>query len=432
MTIIDTLDDFLIDEEEEEYVAPQPFTLTDDQQKALMAFNAFLLDPNEQVFVLSGYAGCGKSTLVRTFLDHIPKFMKVARLINPKQKEFEIALTASTNKAAESLAQATNMTVKTIHSFLGLRLSKEGGRTKLVAKDHIVQRDKLLFIDEASFVDPQLLNWIFTRTDHSKVVFIGDPAQLSPVTSKGTPVFESNFGGAQLNEVVRQAAGNPIIDLATKFRHTVNTGQFFSFVPDGVHVQYLPWDDFQRTFEAEFTRPGWKYQDSKILAYTNTRVIKYNHLVRTKVLGDPHFVVGDYAICNAYISNQRQSIKTDQLVMITKLSEEIHHHGVTGKWVTVDGYATFFHPNSVAEKKLRIKQAQLEEDEAMLAEIELWIDLRAAYACTINKAQGSTFDRVFIDLDDIRSCTSGNQIARMMYVAVSRARHQVFLTGDLA
>jgi ATP-dependent exoDNAse (exonuclease V) alpha subunit len=57
--------------------------------------------------------------------------------------------------------------------------------------------------------------------------------------------------------------------------------------------------------------------------------------------------------------------------------------------------------------------------------------LRAAYAQTINKSQGSTYDRVFIDLDDLARCSSGDQLARMLYVGFSRARHQVFLTGDL-
>jgi ATP-dependent exoDNAse (exonuclease V) alpha subunit len=60
-----------------------------------------------------------------------------------------------------------------------------------------------------------------------------------------------------------------------------------------------------------------------------------------------------------------------------------------------------------------------------------WIDLRAAYAQTINKSQGSTYDKVFIDLDNVSRCHVGDQIARMMYVGVSRARSQVIFTGDL-
>ena len=89
-------------------------------------------------------------------------------------------------------------------------------------------------------------------------------------------------------------------------------------------------------------------------------------------------------------------------------------------------------PNHLADKNKRLKEAKANNEISVIAQIETeWIDLRAAYACTINKAQGSTFDRVFIDLDDIRRCNSGDQIARMLYVGVSRARHQVFLTGDL-
>ena len=70
---------------------------------------------------------------------------------------------------------------------------------------------------------------------------------------------------------------------------------------------------------------------------------------------------------------------------------------------------------------------------AVVAHIETqWIDLRNAFACTINKSQGSTFDAVFIDLDDVRRCNSGEQMARMLYVAVSRARNHVYLTGDIS
>jgi ATP-dependent exoDNAse (exonuclease V) alpha subunit len=92
-----------------------------------------------------------------------------------------------------------------------------------------------------------------------------------------------------------------------------------------------------------------------------------------------------------------------------------------------------FHPKSLAEKNERIKVARAAEDTNLLAIIEnSWVDLRGAYACTINKAQGSTFDSVFLDLDDVSRCNSGDQIARMLYVAVSRARNHVYLCGDLA
>lgn len=408
--------------------------LTGGQEKALEAFIGFLTDPNEHVFVLSGYSGCGKSTLVRVLIDRLPKIMRAARLINPKIKDFPIELTATTNKAAENLSQITGMTARTIHSVLGLRVSSNRfGETSLKVAKSTPLEDTLVFIDEASYIDSQLLKYIFQLTKNCKVVFIGDPAQLTPVKSSGAPVFEANFPGAALTEVVRQAEGNPIVDLSTKFRETVNTGQFFSFTPDGHHIQYLEREDFERAIEAEFTRPGWSYQDSKILAWTNKCVERYNQVVRNMVKGDPHFRVGDYAVCNSFIAADRGSmIRTDQMVLITAIGPDRTLHGVLGNEFELDHAHLYFLPKSFSDRVARLKQAKAENDAVTYMDIEsTWIDLRAIYACTINKSQGSTYDRVFIDLDDVSRCNSGDQIARMLYVAVSRARYQVFLTGDL-
>ncbi len=411
----------------------QVITLTEDQQNALESFHNFLMDPIETVFVLRGYSGCGKSTLVRTLLDRMPAFNKTARLINPDHKEYEVALTATTNKAAENLGSITGQGAITIHSFLGLRVQTDyrTNTTTLVPRTQDQKENYLLFIDEASYVDKQLLGFIFKMTRNCKVVFIGDPAQLTPVKATSTPVFDANFSGAALTTVVRQAEGNPIVDLSTKFRHTVNTGEFFSFTPDGHHVPYLERDAFNEAIKQEFTRPDWRYQDSKILAWTNKCVIGYNHFVRNHVKGDPDFQVDDYAVCNSFVTVGRSSIKTDQMVQINAIEADSERYGVSGNMMCIDGI-WLFHPKSLPEWNAGIKRMRSIDNFGAVSEMESqWIDLRAAYACTINKAQGSTFDRVFVDLDDIRRCNSGDQIARMLYVGVSRARTQVFLTGDL-
>lgn len=414
-------------------VTPQ-FTLTDDQQNAMEALNTFLCDPVETVFVLSGYSGCGKSTLVRTLIDSLPGFLRAAKLINPSQPNYELALTATTNKAAENLGRITGGEAGTIHSFLGLRVNTnfQTGVTTLIPKNQDQKEYYLLVIDEASYIDSQLLQFIFSKTKNCKIVFVGDPAQLTPVKSNGTPVFEAKFPGAALTTVVRQSEGNPIVDLSTKFRNTVNTGEFFKFTPDGDSVRYLDRDAFNQAIEAEFSRPDWRYQDSKILGWTNKCVIGYNHFVRNHVKGDPHFAVGDYAVCNSFLSVGRKSIKTDQLVEITGISADYEEMGVLGNKFKLDHDIEVFMPKLLAVKNARIKQAKADNEIWRVAEIEnTWVDLRAAYSQTVNKAQGSTYDEVFIDLDDISRCNSGDQIARMLYVAVSRARTRVNLTGDL-
>lgn len=410
--------------------------LSEDQAKAKRAFVDFLLDPHERVFVLKGYSGTGKSTLTGHLIEAVPNIFKTARLLDPSFKEYEIELTATTNKAAENLAFISGMEVNTIHSYLGLMVRKDfkTEETFLSRKENSPDLyRKLLFIDEASFIDRDLLKYIFQIMKDSKIVFMGDPAQLTPVKSGNTPVFEAKWRGAELTQVLRQASGNPIMDLSTKFRETVNTGQFFSFIPDGHHIRHADRQEFNSLVAQEFSRPDWKFRDSKLLGWTNKCVINYNHAIREHVGGTPEFQVGDYAICNSFVSTRGKSLKTDQMVCISQISEPVIECDVPGRFYTLDGVITLFMPNTLEERNARIKRAKAEEDVYLLEAIDRsWVDLRAAYACTVNKSQGSTFDKVFIDLDDIARCNSGDQIARMLYVGVSRARHHVIFTGDLA
>ena len=408
--------------------------LSEDQAKAKSAFVDFLLDPHERVFVLKGYSGTGKSTLTGHLIETVPNIFKTARLLDPSFKGYDIDLTATTNKAAENLAFISGMTVSTIHSYLGLVIRKDFKTEETFLSRKKNSPDlyrKLLFIDEASFIDRDLLKYIFQIMKDSKIVFMGDPAQLTPVKSGNTPVFEAKWPGAELTQVMRQAEGNPIMDLSTKFRHTVHSGEFFSFIPDGHHIRHVSREEFNNLVAQEFGRPDWKFRDSKLLGWTNKCVINYNHAIREHVGGTPEFQVGDYAICNSFVSTLGKSLKTDQMVCISQISEPVIECDVLGRYYTLDGSISLFMPNTLEDRNARIKRAKAEEDIRLLEAIDRsWVDLRAAYACTINKSQGSTFDKVFIDLDDISRCNSGDMIARMLYVGVSRARHHVVFTGD--
>ena len=421
--------------------AAQPIkalTLTPGQQKGFDGFCNFLLSKHEHVFVLEGYAGTGKSTLTDTMIEHIPNLEKSVKLVDPSFSGWDLQLTATTNKACEALAALTGRNVKTIHSFLGLRVHKDykTGESKLVVRDwDAIKTNQLIFIDEASQIDASLLKTIFALTRDCKIVFMGDPAQLTQVRSSGTPVFTSGFPTAKLTEVVRQAKGNPIIDLATAFRNTVKTGEFFSFKPDGVAIQAVSPQEWGDLIKAEFLDPKWHHNQSKVLAWTNKAVIAYNQAIRDFVQGTPDFQVGDYAVVNSYIPAQRKGsypLKTDELVHITKIGGWREDYGVQGRMIELNEDRQVFLPISLEARKARIKQAKAEGHFGVMMNIDQnWVDLRAAYSCTIAKSQGSTYDTVFIDLNDVKRCNQPNQIARMLYVAVSRAREKVIFGGDL-
>lgn len=417
----------------------ESITLSPDQDKALDAFMQFLSDPNEQVFVLAGYSGTGKSTLIKVLLDRLPGYIKATRLLWPQYPDYQLQLTATTNKAADNFGQITGMDVGTIHSFLGLYIWTDytTGAKKLKAKEENNPKTGfLLFIDEASYVDSTLLDLIFKQTKHCKIVLIGDDAQLLMPKSMGAPVFTAGFKGAMLEKTMRQMVDgvpkeNPITELATAFRHVVHGGPWPKFTPDGHYVQVLSRSDFEDEILKEFTRPDWKYSDSKVLAYTNQCVIDYNNAIRSHVQGTPLLQAGDYVECNSYVTNGKSSIKTDQLVYVNEIEDLCTHHGVSGNWVTVNYGSRFFFPKHREDKQKFIAKARAEQNWKAVREAESWIDLRSVFAQTINKAQGSTYGMVFIDLDNLKSCHNGNQLARMMYVGTSRASMRVIFTGDL-
>lgn len=414
----------------------QNITLTADQLKVKQAFTQFILDPAQDKMVIQGYAGTGKTTITGILIEELPNILRTQNLLTPQSVDnyMDVELTATTNKAAEALSYLVGAPVLTIHSFLGLRVHTDykNRTTRLVSKNKSQEiHNVILFIDEASYIDSDLLDWINNTVKNSKIIFMGDPAQLTPIKYSYAPVFVQGYPTVSLTEVVRQIAGNPIIDLATQFRNTVNTGKFFSFTPDNQHIVHMSRDDFDQALLKDFSNSNWKSNDSKFLAWTNKRVIAYNHAINDLVKGTPNLVAGDYAVCNKYISNRSYSIKTDQLVQVTQVTADTCL-GVDGWYVQINDRFKAFLPGSLEDKTKLLRKLNKDGDWDKIRQVnETWIDLRAAYACTINKSQGSTYDRVYIDLDDIKKCNSANNIARMLYVAVSRARHQVFLTGDL-
>ncbi len=406
------------------------FKLTDDQQAASNMFVKFITDPKESAFVIEGYSGTGKSTLVKHLLNELPLILRAIRGINPSFVDYEVHLTATTNKAAQALYGLSKQETRTIHSLLAIRPIKDlkTGKTTLISALKEPIENAIIFIDEASYVDSELLNLIFGSVRRCKIVFMGDPAQLTPVMSSVCPVFLAGFTTAKLTKVVRNTGA--ILELSTLFRETVSSGVFPQFKPDGESIIHLPRRDFNNALLATVQLPEWHSNHSKFLAWRNETVIKYNQGLVQYISGCPNFKPGDYAVNNAFCMAGKKGFKADEDVYISNITPAVQY-GLQGYSVELNNDTTTFMPSSLAEKKALIKQLQQNNDIQRLGVINReWIDLRSAFACTINKAQGSTYKQVFIDLDDISKCSQGNQIARMLYVGTSRATDKVYFTGD--
>ena len=192
--------------------------LTADQQAAASAFNAWLASPSDGApFVLNGYAGTGKTFLSMQFLAQAEASGLCWTVVAPTHK----AVGVLRSHLAMAGLQATWFP-STIHRLLRLKLKRQGDLERCEETEQTaaaLEHLGLVLIDEASMVDSTLLE-IALRCAHpfrTRLVFVGDPAQLPPVGEPQSPVFAMGRAiQAQLTEVVRHQG--PVLRLASGLR----------------------------------------------------------------------------------------------------------------------------------------------------------------------------------------------------------------------
>ena len=404
-------------------------TLTADQ---MVAYNAIitLLTTDQTELVILGGAGTGKTTLVNTFLAEWETLTNVSPNLFPK---LNFELTATTNKAADALAAATGRPTRTIHSVLGLRVVSQGyNQSYLADNGNIPEAGSVLIIDESSFIDKDLLLLIQTKARYAKckVIYLGDHCQLKPVNSDTTPVFSAGFKTVELKQIVRQADTSPIQALSRNLRELVSTGTMPNAGVDGVNILHMPQADFEEAFKHEC-----KVNPSvRALTWTNKAANYYNELAALSLYGDTEFKVGNLLNLNKQLScRDKWKLPTDTTIEVTSVSPwDIDRNGITYQTIGTTHGIELRHPADYGDVIAIIKEAYNKGnlEQAYVLENK-YADLRRMYASTVNKAQGSTYSTVFIDLNDIGKCRDRDQVNRMLYVAASRAKDKIVFTGDI-
>jgi hypothetical protein len=481
-------------------------TLTPCQHAAVLAIGGFLASPSESVFILKGYAGTGKTTLIRGVVNALAAAGRPFRLMAP------------TGRAARVLGHRAGHPAATIHRAI-FRLDSVQAVTSVGDKSADLVRfmfelasndgeaGTVYIIDEAS-----MLSDVFQQNEHfrfgsgrllhdlvdytrpadrafqSKVIFVGDAAQLPPVGSIISPALDVNylehcFGlratAAELLSVVRQEAASLILANASALREGIRNASYGALdIRTGGEVLEIQVEHIR---EHLITSAGVPDPATVVIAHSNERVRDYNVMIRDILFpkGDV-LEVGDrvMAVANSY--RYGRPVYNGDMAVVTSV-DPLPSSPARPVFVNLgkneQGVArSEFVPLSFRKVVLRFGMDGVEKDDGEAFEIEtyvienllrspsadltpvemkaLYVDFRTrhpglkpgsasfkdamsmdpwfnalrikhGYAMTCHKAQGGEWRRVIVDFRSGVNPFCQNYF-RWAYTAVTRAREVLF------
>lgn len=437
-----------------------PATANADQQAFFSAFQNFLLDPLEREYRLSGAGGTGKTWSMQHIINHVfPNYIGTCETLGLDPIYDQVALTATTNKAAEALYQEARLPTQTIHSLLGLKVrpdTRSKSETLELKRDAEIVQKKLIVVDESSMLCRDGLRFLRDRTLNCKILFVGDRFQLQPVNHNTSPVYSGPGPTSELfisernkNAPALQALCQQLRDTITDLENGVPAEQ--AFKPIQLVPGEIDWFDdakMDQEFIKQFSMPsGANPVDHRIVAYSNARVRQFNEYIRTLRNLPPEFTAGETLVNNRVVERPDLQIPTDKPVTIVSASA-VKQASLPYDCVLdvqdvelMIGNSTTIHRLQVPIDGDHLQQcikyigkmcAQDKDFSAYHTVRAIYPDLRQRDALTSHKAQGSSFDVVFVDLGNLSTCYQPETFARLFYVALSRARQRVIFYGNLA
>ena len=449
------------------------FEPTEGQAKVLYHLSAFLLSEKENpTYILRGYAGTGKTSLVKTLVKTLP-------MIGMKY-----VLLAPTGRAAKVLNSYTGQNASTIHRRIYQAMSFPDGSMRVVRGEN-KSTNTLFIVDEASMIGEQhefggksllddLLEYVFTG-ERCRLLLIGDTAQLPPVGSNESPALDCNYLKSQfpitaatyeLTEVKRQALTSGILYNATNIRQLLKENRFEYTLPVFDIDGFTDTKKIEpETFEELLYRVFSENVDSEavIVCKSNKRANMFNQAIRGRILniegeiatGDRLMVVKNnyyWANGNAVIS----FIANGDMAEIRKIKRFEEMYGFRFAEVELSFVDYPDQPNIEAKillETLNSESASLTEEESrrLYAAIEEdymdipnrrerykemrknpWfnaLQVKFAYTLTCHKTQGGQWNTVFIDSSFNQKEVLETEDLRWIYTALTRAQERVYFVN---
>lgn len=414
--------------------------LNQEQKVAKDRLISFLNSKTENRIILTGSGGVGKTFTISQVMSDLNKLLNLTAVIDstsPKYRSWHF--TATTNKAKQAIQMCLpNQEVDTIHSLLSLRPFR-GNLVKAKNFTNKLPFNAILVIDEASYIDAKLLAFIDELVPKSvKIIYVGDANQLTPVKSTTCPVFHQGYEELKLTTLVRQTNAPLIGELSSEFKQYIESDGAIDFPKISLsnEISHMSSQDFDALIEKVFIHDEGLTLHNRVLAGTNAVVNKHNTHLFGLANGRTELVAGDTVVSNNYV----KGIKTDEEVIILNKAPYLSSiDDCNGTIFTVQSMSQTTEvyvpdkPKKASKSVTDILEAVDSLDKTEALELyDAMADLRPMYASTIHKSQGSTFENVYIDLGSLSYVRDKVALARLLYVAISRASKHVYLTGDIS
>ncbi len=460
--------------------------LNSDQEIAFNRLLSYILDKDDhRIFVLKGWAGTGKTFCISMLVNYILHEVYATRTW------YKVAVTGPTNKSVRVIKQASGLydprlSFQTIHKLLGLkeRITMDGKQEFVADNDGFkpaISSTKLLIIDEVSMLNDDLFEKIINYRDKTKIICMGDPAQIPPVGKPDcipfTDELQEQYGikTLHLKTIMRQKLDNPIIASSVLIRENVGSSKNL-VVPDsivndrGEGIEFINLHDvesrrlFPEVLEKYFKTKEFENNSEfcKIIAWRNKTVSTMNGLVRRVIYGgeskESKILVGEKLIANNPIIfmgdilfNTNDEFTVDSFVIQTDKvnvddqTYELKSYEARVYYLDDNGekcseVIDILHESSEADflRISNILKAQAIEkkgkDRSWLAYYDFlrtYADVSYAYAITAHKSQGSTYTISFVSEDDIDLNLDVVERNRIKYTAYTRASKKLYVLKRL-
>ena len=452
-----------------------PFDVTAQQDIVLHQLSDFIFDSSSRsLYLLKGYAGTGKTTIIGTIVTNLWKAKKSAVLMAP------------TGRAAKVITNYSGKEAFTIHKKIYFPKKDRGGGVKFVLQPN--KHKKTIFIvDEASMIpdipgDSKLFENGSLLEDliqygysgfQCKLLLIGDTAQLPPVKLDISPAldqdklalnYHKDVTKMELTDVVRQQKDSGILVNATELREALSASFYdsFKFQVQGYSdiVRLVDGHEIMDAINEAYSNLG--YEETAIIVRSNKRANMYNQQIRSRILFNEHeLTAGDYlmVVKNNYFwikpTTEAGFIANGDIIEVLEVFGITELYGFRFAEVKVRmvdyprmrpfetvlllDTITSETPSLSYDDSNRLYQEVMKDFENESSNYRKFLkvknnkhfnalQVKFSYAMTCHKSQGCQWHTVFVEQPYLPNGVDKDYM-RWLYTAVTRAKDKLYLIG---